>query len=72
MTIDWTKAPEWAKYHAFDGDGRGGWHEHYPIQSVYGYWIAKGYEWPSGYEKPADVYWFKTIEARPIKGESNV
>jgi len=64
ISIDWSKAPAWAKYHAFDGDGRGGWHQEKPTIGEYGFWVATGYKWPSGNWKPLESDWKYTLTER--------
>ena len=58
--IDWSKAPEWANYHAFDKDGVGFWYENLP-QKTDKNWIDKGMLDFSGYE----IDWTQTLTRRP-------
>ena len=64
--IDWTNAPNWAQYHAYDADGIGSWHQEEPTVGQYGFWTSTGYEWPSRYiSKTNATVWFDTLEERP-------
>jgi hypothetical protein len=66
MTIDWSIAPEWANYHAFDNDGGAFWHAYKPkrVKSA-GCWISTGMAFPSGLRKPDNVKWEKSVTERP-------
>ncbi len=66
VMIDWSTAPEWAKYHAFNSDGRGGWHQNLPSinQVVPLFWGQAGYCWPSGYQLPYGEIWQDSLTAR--------
>lgn len=66
MTIDWTQAPAWAQYHAFDKDGMGWWYEHEPICATStGWWWSAESIGGSGYAKPAGQDWQKSLIERP-------
>ena len=39
--IDWSKAPEWANWHAFDVDGGGRWLTSKPIASTYNWKVRR-------------------------------
>ncbi len=67
--IDWSKAPEWAQYHAYDSDGRGGFHEHKPtINQWQTWWQSVGTNWPSVFVLPTGADWRQSLVERP-KGE---
>lgn len=64
--IDWTNAPNWAQYHAYDAGGTGGWYQNKPTLGEHGFWIASGYKWPSGHlSKITGRVWYATLEERP-------
>lgn len=62
--IDWSKAPEWANYHAFDADYEGAWFEKVPVQRRH-FWEAWGQRRVSGYEKLDSIDWRITLVKRP-------
>lgn len=61
MQIDWSKAPEWARYVAMDADGTWFWFEKKPHKS-YEYWVV-------GQGLQAPVFeldnWQSTLQERP-------
>jgi hypothetical protein len=64
--IDWSTAPEWAKYHAFDGDGRGAWHQHKPFIALHNwFWTAPGYKIPSWATLPTGANWRESLTEKP-------
>jgi len=66
MAIDWSQAPAWAHYHAFDIDGRGGYHELEPyVKKRISCWRSDGYNGPSTYTMPAGVDWRQSLVERP-------
>ena len=71
--VDWSKAPDWAKYHAFDSKGelgKGYWYAGYPFKVKENgegvYWSVEQNE-KSGYEIPPGMDWEDSIEKRPEK-----
>jgi hypothetical protein len=67
--IDWSQAPAWVHWHAFDSDGRGGFHEQKPVVNRFRtFWLSYGYKWPSGYTLSTEQDWKDTLTERP-KGE---
>lgn len=62
MTIDWTRAPSWARYAAMDDDGTWHWHENEP-KPRHDMW------WEAGTGRrdqiPADIDWKTTLVGRP-------
>lgn len=70
MEIDWSKAPEWADWHAIDEDGKGFWFEIKPsIDRVINCWDNKGggsYD-PSGTQNIGGVFseWKQSLQKRP-------
>ncbi len=58
--IDWSNAPKWANYHAFDEDGDGFWFKEKP-KSIKDFWTRKGVCKLSKYI----FYWNHTVTRRP-------
>ena len=80
MTIDWSSAPEWAEFHAFDKDGRGYWYKSRPtLDPCADYWYVPGchqkgeyYVEQSGhYVGMPSTYYDRSLVSRPIKGCQN-
>ena len=66
MTIDWTQAPAWANYHAFDEDGRGFWYEVLPTFRGNWWCIPERTEWwMSDLALPAGQDWRQSLVGRP-------
>lgn len=65
--IDWSNAPEWAQYHAFDADCTGFFHEYKPKPHgpFWGQSPIHGEIAESGYELPVGVDWLTTLTERP-------
>ncbi len=61
IQIDWSNAPDWANYHAFDEGGTGYWYEKSPIMRD-NFWSSKGKYLQSGYEIPI---WKDSLTSRP-------
>ena len=59
--IDWSKAPEWANYHAFNDDGQGYWFEKQPI-SRSTFWSTNNRLLESPYKI---LSWKKSLTRRP-------
>ena len=67
MNIDWTKAPDWAKHHAFNKNGEG---FYYGRQKPHAYltaWCRLSKVWimPSVYTLPAGQDWRQSLVERP-------
>ena len=67
--VDWSKAPEWAMWHAFDIDGKGWFYENKPTNSNESWepstdsdlCVRSGYNLPTG----LPFNWEKTLIERP-------
>ncbi len=64
MVIDWTQAPPWARYHAFDKIGAGYWYENRPEPFVKPWWEATGLIIRSGYTLPSGEDWRESLTKR--------
>lgn len=72
LNINWSTAPAWANYHAFDQTIGGYWYSHKPIISI-AHWayddeVSTTITWrmePSGYVLPTGADWKDTLTARP-------
>lgn len=63
---DWSKAPEWAKYHAVDEDGDVYWYEIKPNP------VGHGWHWNGGHfdqDTETSLRWRDTLQERPEKEE---
>ena len=77
---DWTTAPSWAMWFAFDSDGEAWWYETKPyIKTKYGVWrhefhpepnIYWSCEYAGNYQKLADD-WQNSLRQKPAEGEAN-
>jgi hypothetical protein len=65
MNIDWTRAPDWAKYHIFSMDGWGHWLSKEPnLVGNYPAWQDVGWHELSGYTMPDGMDWKKSSTKR--------
>lgn len=67
MEIDWSKAPEGAKYHAFDKNGDGWWYENEPERSTKRFELSStrgGGAMVSSYTLPDGMDWKQSLVKR--------
>lgn len=65
MQIDWSKAPEWAMWHAFDENGEGYWYSDKPLTLNSIFSCSKGTCVNSGYDYETQIRnWYETLEYR--------
>jgi hypothetical protein len=65
MKIDWTRAPDWAKYHAFSTDRCGHWLSKEPhLIDDYKAWQDVGWHELSGYTMSEDTDWKQSLTKR--------
>lgn len=64
MNIDWSQAPAWAQYHAFDKDGTGRWHRRKPVYLA-SVWGCMNWHKMSDTKMPAGMNWKKSLVERP-------
>ena len=62
--VDWSTAPEWAKLHAYDFDGRGFWYGHEPRTGA-GVWLGVSPWDRSNYAIPEGSNWRDSLTVRP-------
>lgn len=63
--IDWSKAPDWARYHAFDKDEQGTWYANAPFcNNEIGVYIPSGECKRSNLSLPEGVSWHESLTAR--------
>jgi hypothetical protein len=66
--IDWSTAPHWAIFHAFDNDGNGWWYASKPVRILVGWDIERGNSVlckPSGLRSATPAQWRDSLVKRP-------
>jgi hypothetical protein len=66
--IDWSTAPRWANYHAFDNDGKGWWYASKPVRILVGWDVDRASDIscsPSGLWSTTHDQWRDSLVKRP-------
>lgn len=69
VNVDWTTAPDWANYHAFDQDGEGWWYASKPERGN-NFWWKADVQAENKNTLPDGADWEQSLTQRPQQGET--